>query len=204
MLFWPSSLWAGAELCLRAGAEAAARHGIPPQIMQALTLMETGRSADGRFAPWPWTINVEGHGAWFDSREEALRAARAAQAAGQDSFDLGCFQINHRWHGQAFRSFAHMVDPVANADYAARYLLSHYRGDWVEAAGRYHSRTPKFRDRYAARFERILANLPPVAPHSPAPAPAFRSAGAVTNGALFTVASPILSRGRGAIVEVAR
>jgi soluble lytic murein transglycosylase-like protein len=74
-----------------------------------------------------------------------------------------------------------MFDPVANADYAARFLrdLHAETGDWIEAAGLYHSRTPKFRDRYAARFARILgdrgglevASAPAPPPEAEAPAP---------------------------------
>ena len=51
---------------------------------------------------WPWAINREGKGYWFESREEALAFAKASLAEGRTSFDVGCVQINYRWHGHAF------------------------------------------------------------------------------------------------------
>lgn len=162
LVAWPTLAHATSDLCLTAGSQAAQRHDIPITVMHALTLVETGRTRGGTFAPWPWTMNVAGKGEWFATRADALRHARAAYANGSRSFDLGCYQINHRWHGSEFASFDEMIDPAANADYAARYLRSHFAitKDWVAAAGRYHSRTPVYRDRYAARFAKILADVP--------------------------------------------
>jgi len=147
-----------AAICLAAGDRAADAHGVPRAVMRALTRTETGRSSGGALQPWPWTVNMEGAGHWFDSRAAALAYVAREQARGARSFDVGCFQLNHRWHGQAFASVEAMFDPAANADYAARFLkgLHDESGAWDAAAGLYHSRTPEFRDRYAARFARIL------------------------------------------------
>lgn len=148
-----------AAVCLQAAADAGRRHGVPAEVMRAITRTETGRARGGALEPWPWTVNMEGAGRWFDSPAETLAYVRAEQARGARSFDLGCFQVNHRWHGEHFTSLEAMLDPYANGDYAARFLslLHEETGDWVAAAGLYHSRTPEFRDRYAARFERILS-----------------------------------------------
>ena len=149
------------DICLRAGQTAARRAGVPEPVLLAITLTETGRVMNGRHRPWPWTVNMEGVGKWFDTREEALAYVRAHHARGARSYDVGCFQINYRWHGQAFASIEAMFDPDINAAYAARYLSSLYgeKGTWSKAAGRYHSATPKFATRYRARFDRILARL---------------------------------------------
>lgn len=147
-----------AAICLAAGDRAADAHGVPRAVMRALTRTETGRARGGALQPWPWTVNMEGAGHWFDSRAEALAYVAREQARGARSFDVGCFQLNHRWHGQAFASVDAMFDPAANADYAARFIkgLHAEGGSWDQAAGLYHSRTPEFRNRYAARFARIL------------------------------------------------
>ena len=44
---------------------------------------------------------------------------------------------------------------------AARFLLQKYQetGDWVQAAGAYHSSTDSHADRYMARFEDVLAGI---------------------------------------------
>ena len=137
-----------ADLCDQAVARAAARHGAPQRLLRALAKVETGRN--GR--PWPWTVNAGGEGRWFDSKAKALAWAQKKLSEGVKSIDLGCMQINRIWHGDAFRDLEHMLDPYANADYAARYLMSLERetGDWMRAAGFYHSRTKKHFDRYSA------------------------------------------------------
>ncbi len=139
-------------LCDAAVARAAAKHGAPERLLRSIALVESGRTRNGERRAWPWTVNMEGEGRWFDSRDEALAFVRARQAKGAKSFDLGCLQVNHYWHGKAFDSLEAMIDPAANADYAARYLsgLAAETGDWMRAAGYYHSRNPKPFARYSA------------------------------------------------------
>lgn len=153
-------MWASdATLCHAAAREAAARTGVPEAVLLAISLTETGTKRDGRFDAWPWTVNMEGKGVWFDSRDEALAYALAEQARGARSFDLGCFQLNHRWHGEAFQqSVEAMFDPVATALYAARFLGDLYAetGSWEKAAGLYHSRTPALAEKYAGLFSKHL------------------------------------------------
>ncbi|MEM1265431.1 MAG: lytic transglycosylase domain-containing protein [Pseudomonadota bacterium] len=156
-------------LCEAAGADAARAFGVPVDVLRAIALTETGRVIDGRQRPWPWTVNMEGTGKWFPDRESALAYVREHHARGARSYDVGCFQINYRWHGQAFSSIDAMFDPRENAHYAARFLRSLYaeKGSWSQSAGAYHSRTPKVATRYAARFDRILARLNGGAPLAP-------------------------------------
>jgi len=153
---------ASPAICEGAAARAARNHQIPVDVLRAITLTETGRNREGSLQPWPWTINLEGTGHWFDTRAEAEAFAQQALSEGRRSFDVGCFQLNWRWHGDAFDSITAMFDPAANADYAATYLKGHFEtlGSWSLAAGRYHSGTPEFATRYAARFDGILADLP--------------------------------------------
>lgn len=150
-----------ALLCEYAAQEAARSEGVPLSVLTAISLNETGRKRDGRFRAWPWTVNMEGAGHWFDSREAALDFAMTAFDRGARSFDVGCFQINYKWHGGNFASIEEMFDPMANARYAAQYLRTLYaeKGSWEGAAGAYHSRTPEFAERYAARFTRFRKDL---------------------------------------------
>lgn len=172
---------ATAALCDRAAATAAAETGVPLDVLRAITRTETGRRLAGGFHPWPWTMNIEGKGIWFDSRAEALAHAEKTLAAGTTSFDMGCFQVNYRWHGRNFPDLVAMIDPLESARYAARFLarLHAETGDWEKAAGFYHSRAPRFNLRYRARFAQMRASLPPMPgdpltdplPAHPAPAP---------------------------------
>lgn len=152
-----------ADLCRDAAIAAANHYGIPPTVMLAITLTETGRSQAGALQPWPWAINHAGDGAWYATQDEALAAIEGLTAQGLRNFDVGCFQLNHRWHAGAFTSAKDMMAPARNADYAARYLLDKYAEtqNWGLAAAAYHSGTPQYASQYQARFEAILANLPP-------------------------------------------
>lgn len=153
-----------AAVCDAVSDVAAREAGLPPAMLRALTRTETGRARGGRLTPWPWTVNMEGAGHWFDDRNQALAFARKHHARGATSFDVGCFQINYRWHNKAFGSVEAMFDPLENARYAARYLLELKAegGSWKTAIGHYHSRTPSRAQKYVARYSRINEKLKPV------------------------------------------
>ncbi len=171
-----------ALICEQAARVASHETGVPLDVLRAISLTETGRESDGAFMPWPWTVNMEGVGKWFDSENEARQFVDRHFNRGARSFDVGCFQINYRWHGKAFNSIEAMFDPLTNARYAARFLGELYSelGDWSKAAGAYHSRTPKFAKKYSARFNRIRANLGELpAPESTQPMQLARIAGGI-------------------------
>ena len=141
-----------------------ARGGIAAKamdIMRTITRVETGHTRDGEFRPWPWTVNHDGDGSWHDTRREASQFLRALRQSGYRNFDIGCFQLNFRWHGEHFDSTGDMLDPRKNADYAARFLrqLLQEEGNWTAAVAAYHSRTKHFAERYAARFDAIRRDL---------------------------------------------
>ncbi|MBN2629201.1 MAG: transglycosylase SLT domain-containing protein [Rhodobacteraceae bacterium] len=154
-----------AGLCDRAAIAAAAATDVPAKVLLAISRVETGRSSDGQFSPWPWTVNLEGEGAYFPTKAAAADFVRNAVAAGSRNMDIGCFQVNLRWHGSAFASPQDMLDPDRNALYAARFLsgLHAEHGTWAGAIGAYHSATPALADRYLAKVAVIL-NAPSVAP----------------------------------------
>lgn len=152
-----------AALCERAIVNGARRGGVPPEVLYAISLTETGRMTGGRLRPWPWAINREGKGHWFKTREEALAFGEQSLRDGRKSFDVGCVQINYRWHGHAFPTLDDMFDPEWTATYAAQFLRTLYeeRGNWSAAAGAYHSLTPQYASIYRKRFDRILAGIDP-------------------------------------------
>lgn len=150
--------------CDRAASVAARNSGVPLDVLLAVTRTETGRPSGGGLNPWPWTVNMEGAGRWFATEDEARAYVFQHFKRGARSFDVGCFQINYKWHGQAFRSIDDMFDPVKNAEYAAGFLADLYAefGDWTKAAGAYHSRTKEYADRYEARFDRVRRDVAPM------------------------------------------
>ena len=55
-----------AEICDSAAEVASREQGVPLDVLRAIALTETGRQRDGAFEPWPWTVNMEGVGKWFN------------------------------------------------------------------------------------------------------------------------------------------
>ena len=134
-------------LCQRATAAAEHGSGVPDQLLDAISRVESGRydQDQGAVRAWPWTINAEGQGHFYASKAEAVEAARQFQARGIQSMDVGCTQINLMFHPTAFGSLEDAFDPSHNATYAARFLtdLFHQTGSWPHAAAAYHSQTPE-------------------------------------------------------------
>src|ERR1051326_5712316 len=79
----PTALSPG-EQCRSAVAAAESAHGIPPELLAAIGRVESGRRdpITGAWGPWPWTINAEGQGGWFESKAEAIRAVARLRARG--------------------------------------------------------------------------------------------------------------------------
>ena len=158
--------------CDEAALRAATTHSVPETVMLAITRVETGRDQGGGLAPWPWAINMAGEGYWPATRDGAVALAQGALSEGRQNIDIGCFQLNMRWHAQAFASLEDMFDPAQNADYAARFLvrLHDETGSWIEAVAAYHSRSPDLAEAYVARVETVLAEAEDL-PSAPLAAP---------------------------------
>ncbi len=178
------------QQCRAAIAAAERSFGIPAGLMAAIGRVESGRRMpDGRVAPWPWSINAEGTGEVFASRAEAVAAARRLQQAGVRSIDTGCMQVNLLHHPDAFPTLEAAFDPVANASYAARFLLKLHgqTGSWPEAAALYHSATPSLAADYArkvmAAWPQELAGVAEPAP-SPVTGPPVPAMGGLTPGGM--------------------
>ena len=135
---------------------AARAHGVPPGILHSVGLTETGRKGSLH----PYALNIEGRTVYAKNRTEALREFERARADGKRLIDLGCMQINHRYHGAEFSSVTAMLDPHANVDYAARFLARlHARHEtWTMAVARYHAGPDNdpAQKRYVCR---VIANL---------------------------------------------
>jgi soluble lytic murein transglycosylase-like protein len=100
-------------------------------------LTESGR----RNSLYPYALNIEGNPVFPPNRQAARRDVEAARKNGKKLIDIGCMQINHYYHGNQFRSVAHMLEPRANVQYAARFLkeLRSRQGSWTMAVARYHA-----------------------------------------------------------------
>ena len=150
-----SSDW---QACRDAAARLEKQHGLPEGMVTSIALVESGRrSPDGTHQAWPWTINAEGRAYYFATRQEAVDAVRRLLAQGKRTIDVGCMQINLRFHPRAFTSVEEAFDPMSNVAYAAYFLrdLESRSDSWMQAIGRYHSFSPSLNARYTARVQAV-------------------------------------------------
>jgi hypothetical protein len=144
------------DLCLDAISKQEAQYGMPAGLLKAIARVESSGSPYGDISkPWPWTLNVGGEGHYYPNKEAALAALTAYKAESDVNIDVGCMQISLRHHPNAFPDLATALDPAANVGYGALFLaaLRDKSGDWMIAAGHYHSSTPGFGDTYRGLVE---------------------------------------------------
>src|SRR5215468_5260092 len=163
---------AGACLGLIAGAEKS--QAIPEGLLKAIGFTESGRVlADGRRVPWPWTVNADGQGYYFETKKDAIAFVQDLQARGVSVIDVGCMQVDLYYHPNAFASLEAAFDPATNVAYAAKFLneLRAETGDWGVATQYYHSRNPSLGGVYAGRVTlngsgKVISNIGPIKPLS--------------------------------------
>jgi len=146
-------------LCRRAIESAERGTAIAPHLLAAISRVESGRQdpLSGQWHPWPWTVDAEGQGSFYDTKAEAVAAVRAMQARGVQSIDVGCMQVNLMHHPDAFPNLEMAFEPQVNAAYAARFLreLFAQTGDWSKATALYHSATPELGAEYQRKVQAV-------------------------------------------------
>lgn len=118
------------------------QHGIPHNLLRAISRIESGRNIAGQgTVAWPWTINANGKPYVLNTKAEAIAKVRELRAKGITSIDVGCMQINLRHHPGAFASLEEAFDPQKNIAYAAQFLKEKMeaQGNWQNAVAHYHS-----------------------------------------------------------------
>lgn len=145
--------------CENAAVHHEQANGLPRALLAAVALAESGRySPKVRAArAWPWTINAEGRPYYFKTKQEAVAKTRQLLNGGMRSIDIGCMQVNLRYHPDAFASLEDGFDPLTNVAYGADFLmrLRNQTGSWPKAVASYHSQTASRGGRYFARVIRI-------------------------------------------------
>jgi hypothetical protein len=145
---------------------------IPEGVLKTIGFRESGRvTVDGRQVPWPWTVNAQGQGRFFETKADAVAFVQLLQQQGVSVIDVGCMQVNLHYHPGAFESLDAAFDPATNVAYAAEFLnaLKSETGDWGIASQYYHSRNGGVGPAYAGRvtlnaFGKVISNLGPIKP----------------------------------------
>ncbi|MFK7973871.1 MAG: transglycosylase SLT domain-containing protein [Rickettsiaceae bacterium] len=139
------------------------KHHLPKDILHSISLQET-RKAHSIYkigVVWPWTINVNGQGFYFKNKHEAIKFARTKLNQGVNNMDIGCMQINLKYHPDAFSSLEKAFTPRHNIAYAVKLLLSHYEkhNNWNKAVGHYHSYTKNKAELYQTKISKINQDM---------------------------------------------
>ena len=135
---------------------------LPRNALKAISIKESGRKdLSGKLSPWPWAVNVDGKSYYFHNKHDAIKFVMSESKLGRKSIDVGCAQINLKFHGKHFESIAHMLDPKHNIAYAAYFLRSKYEEskNWYAAISNYHSKTKSLGNKYANGVIDILSKL---------------------------------------------
>lgn len=148
--------------CERSIRSAERKYGLPPYLLAAIALTESGR--DGK--PSPVAMNIGGR-PYFARSTQDMQDTVFRNGGEGASIDVGCMQINLRWHASRFKDWRSLLVPSYNAEYGALYLTELYRktGSWNAAVGAYHSRTPWKSANYAClvsrRWSQIFGSVRP-------------------------------------------
>lgn len=136
---------------------------IPKDTLHSISLQETKRkhSKSNVQLVWPWTVNVKGVGYHFSSRDEAIEFTKKKQSEGITSIDVGCMQINLKYHPEAFASLEQAFSPRRNIAYGAKHLKEKYNssGNWNKAIGHYHSYNKVHSQKYSDNVSRFADSM---------------------------------------------
>jgi hypothetical protein len=150
-------------VCAALARQVERAHGIPPGLVEAVALAESGRwfADEGTTRPWPWTVTAGPDSFFFPSKPEALRKVEQLRSEGRSNIDVGCMQINLGYHGHAFASVAEALEPAANVAYGAQFLrqLREETRSWARATARYHTRHPERGHAYREKVYRFWQQL---------------------------------------------
>ena len=151
------------NVCETVALEAENAFNLPSGILTSIARVESGRKTDtGVYRAWPWTINDNGKGLFFDTRKSAVDYIVKQKEFDNTRIDIGCMQISVKWHSHAFSSPESMLDPYTNIAYAAVFLEELYQthGDWELAIKYYHSADTKKNIPYLQKVNAVWKGQP--------------------------------------------
>jgi hypothetical protein len=138
-------------------------YNLPEYTLHSISLQETRKAHSEHQIGivWPWTVTSRGRGYHFNNRDEAITFAKLQIDAGNDSIDVGCMQINLKYHPNAFASIEEAFSPKHNVAYGAKLLKENYdrSKNWNAAIGLYHSAQEDRSMEYQKMVGRIHASI---------------------------------------------
>jgi hypothetical protein len=131
--------------------------GIPEGLLLGIGKTEAGRIIDKKeLRVWPWTVNHAGKSLFFDNKKQMKNYVLKHLTKGDNNLDVGCMQVNLKWHKHNFKKVNDMISPEPNISYAASFLvqLKNKYGNWNEAIKNYHSSDP---DKNKPYLDKVLS-----------------------------------------------
>lgn len=153
-----------AEVCTVAAQQFEKKYQIKKHLLSTISNVESGRwnQETKRTSAWPWTVNAQGKGYFFETKQQAIAQVKKLQESGVKSIDVGCMQINLAYHPEAFEDLEEAFNPYKNMEYGAKYLKKLYvqkGNDWNKAATAYHSSLPRKAQKYAQRLSKAYQGI---------------------------------------------
>ena len=119
---------------------------IPKNLLLSIGKSESGRILkNNKHVIWPWTVNHAGKSLFFDTKNQMKKYVLENVEKKDFNLDVGCMQINLKWHKNNFKKISDMFAVEPNVSYAASFLLQlkNKHGSWDKAIKHYHSSDPK-------------------------------------------------------------
>ena len=131
------------------------KHKIPNKLLEAISLTETGRTVGGNYVAWPWSLNISGESFFFNNKKDLLIILKE-KIQFQKNIDIGCMQINYKYHNRNFNNVEEILDPRKNIEWAALFLkkLFNKHNSWNKAIAKYHSSNPKRMKNYLTKVHK--------------------------------------------------
>ena len=128
---------------------------IPKGLLLGIGKAEAIRKLNNKYIIWPWTINHAGKSLFFDTKKQMTNYVFKNLQKDDLNIDVGCMQINIKWHKNNFKKISDMFEIDPNISYAASFLkqLKNRHGSWDEAIKYYHSSDPKKNNPYLIKVK---------------------------------------------------
>ncbi|MDH3644671.1 MAG: transglycosylase SLT domain-containing protein, partial [Gammaproteobacteria bacterium] len=151
------------SVCANQAAVQEQANRIPPGLVLALALAESGRwlAEDQSTKPWPWTVTSGSDSFYLPSKSAAIAKVQELKASGRTNIDVGCMQINLHYHPKAFASLDEAFDPNANVAYGTKFLkeLRMQTRSWGKATAYYHSQDRARGNAYRSKVYKFWRKL---------------------------------------------
>jgi alpha-L-fucosidase len=134
---------------------------IPKNLLLSIGKSESGRILkNNKHVIWPWTVNHAGKSLFFDTKKQMKKYVLKNVEKKDFNLDVGCMQINLKWHKNNFKKISDMLAIEPNVSYAASFLLQlkNKHGSWNKAIKHYHSSDPNKNKPYLIKVNKFWKN----------------------------------------------